>query len=218
MARKTAFQTKSQAGNLVLGILLAGCAVLLIGTPCLALGATALGQATPPKGGREWLGVLFVFGVLVLLATALLGLAALCMHTTLFPRTLSLADDSLVLLWGKKRLGQVPFANIEDVIVKTRAMAGDTAEKAYWQSWWAGGALAGMAARARFNPDESVGFIIRLTSGNDPGTFWPKGFFRPNKKTRLDVHYFWELPHGELVERIMKEVKRYRRGGAVSQG
>ena len=211
MAKSFSCNTRSQAGNLILGVLLLACGLLLIATPCLGLAGTVVGAVETPKDGHELLGTLCMLGVCLAMAAALLGLGVLCMHDTLLPKTLEITDEGLELRWFKKRLGRVPFTNVKDVFVKTRAMAGQTAQGAYWQGFLSGGLIGGFLAQSRFDPDESIGFVIRLADASDPDTAWPKGFFKKDQKKRLEVHYYWKQPHGRLVEKIAKAVARHKK-------
>jgi hypothetical protein len=212
MARLLTCNTRSSAGNTVFGILLLGGGLLLLATPCCALLGTFAGSVTPPRDTNDLLGTLCVLGVLLAMAFAALALGVLCMHATLLPKTLEITDEGIELRWFKKRLGKVPFANVKDVYVKTRAMAGQTAAGAFWQGFYAGGFIAAYAAQSRFDPNESIGFVIKLADDRDPDTFWPKGFFQKDQKKRLEVRYYWKLSHGRLVEKIANAVARHKRG------
>jgi hypothetical protein len=130
------------------------------------------------------------------------------MHPLLLPKTLVITEDGIELRWFGKRLGNVPFVNVEDVVVKTRAMAGQTADGAFWQSFFAGGLIAGYVARSRFNPHEPIGFIIQLAHAHDPDTIWPRGLFAREQLKRVDVNYYWKVPHKKLVDRICKALAR----------
>src|ERR1700722_5706116 len=122
MAKITKYKTRSETGATILGVLFMLCAALLIATPCIALVGTLFGQVIPPKGSHEVLEVVFMLGVCLVMAVALLGLAMLCLHATLLPKTLHVTDDALQLYWFKKQIGEVPFGNLKEVIVLTRAM------------------------------------------------------------------------------------------------
>ena len=209
MAKPFICNTKSPAGNMILGVLFLGCALVVLAAPCIGLLGVAVGGVTTPKGGQEVLEALFMLGVCLVMAAATLALGVLCLNATLLPKTLEIADDGVELRWFKKRIGWVPFANVKDVFVKTRAMAGQTAEQAFWQASFRGGWIAGLIARSRFNPNESIGFVIKLADGGDPDTFWPKGFFKKQQKKRLEVLYYWKLPHDRLVEKIAKAAARH---------
>jgi hypothetical protein len=196
---------------MILGVLFLLGGFGLIATPCLALAGTFVGTVTPPRDRQELLGTLFAMGVCLALAIVLLALGVLCLNASLLPKTLEITDEGVELRWFTKRLGRVPFANMRGVLVKTRAMAGETADSAFWNAFFAGGWIAGMMARSRFDPDEPVGLVIKLRDAQDPDTFWPRGIFRRDPRKRLDVHYYWQLPHGQLVEKIAKALSRYER-------
>ena len=206
--------TRSPAGNLILGVLFLGCGLLLIGTPCLGLIGMAFGLVTGPTDAHDLLGTLCALGVCLAMAAATLALGVLCLHATLLPRTLAITDEGIELLRFGKRLGKIPFANIKDVFVQTRAMAGQTAQGAYWQGFLRGGLIGGFIAQSRFDPDESIGFVIKLAKSSDPTTSWPrglfKGFFKKQQPKRLEVLDYWKLSHGRLVEKIAKEVSRHK--------
>ncbi len=209
MATPFTCKTASQPGNLVLGILFLACTGLLVLTPCLALAGTLVGSVAPPRDGHDALGALCALGVLMVMALGTLGLGVLCLHATLLPKRLEISDEGIHLYWFRKELGRVPFANMREVIVKTRAMAGETADKAFWQASFAGGWIAGMVARRRFDPNEPIGFIIKLADADDPDTFWPKKFFGGGINKRLDVPYYWKVKHDRLVQKIAKALARY---------
>ena len=84
--------------------------------------------------------------------------------------------------------GRVPFTNVKDVFVKTRGMAGQTAQGAYWQGFLSGGLVGGFLAQSRFDPDESSGFVIKLADSRDLDTFWPKG--ASSKRIRISASKF----------------------------
>jgi hypothetical protein len=211
MARSFRCNTRSPAGNIILGVLFLLCSFGLLAAPCLALAGTFVGTVTPPHNRQELLGTLFAMGVCLALAVVLLALGVLCLNASLLPRTLEITDEGVELRWFTKRLGRVPFANMRGVLVKTRAMAGETTDSAFWSAFFAGGWIAGMMARSRFDPDEPVGLVIKLRDAQDPNTFWPRGIFRRGPRKRLDVHDSWKLPHGQLVEKIGKALARYAR-------
>ncbi len=196
---------------MILGVLFLGCALLLVATPCFALAGTAVGSVTPPKDFNDLLGTLCAFGVCLAMMVATLALGVLCLNATLLPKTLEITDEGIELRWFKKRLGKVPFANVKDVFVKTRAMAGQTAAGAFWEASFRGGLIGGLIAQSRFDPDESIGFVIKLVDSSDPDTTWPKGFFRKDPKKRLEVDYYWKLSHGRLVEKIASAVARHKK-------
>ncbi len=197
---------------MILGVLFLGCGLLLVATPCFALVGTVFGSVTAPKDGHDLLGTLCALAVCLAMAVATLALGVLCLHATLLPKTLEITDEGIELRWFKKRLGKVPFGNVKDVIVKTRAMAGQTAGGAFWQGFLSGGLIGGFIAQSRFDPNESIGFVIKLADGSDPDTSWPKGFFQKEQKKRLEVHYYWKLSHGRLVEKIASAVARHKKG------
>jgi hypothetical protein len=211
MAKSFTCKTKSPAGNMILGVLFLCCALLLVAAPCLAIVGTAAGSVTLPKDGHEVLETLIMLGVCLAMAVATLALGVLCLHATLLPKTLEITDEGIELFWFTKRLGKVPFTNVKEAFVKTRAMAGQTAEGAAAQAFFTGGWIAGMVAQSRFDPNESIGIVIKLADGSDPDTFWPKGLFKKAQKKRLEVDYYWKLPHGKLVEKIAKAVERHKR-------
>ncbi len=182
--------------------------MVLLAAPCLGLAGTLVGSVTPPNSRHELLGTLFALGVCLVLAVILLGLGVLCVNALLVPKTLLVTEDGIELRWLGKRLGNVPFLNVEDVVVKTRGMAGQTADSAFWQGFFAGGLIAGYVARSRFNPHEPIGFIIKLSDADDPDTFWPRGLFARKQIKRLDVHYYWKLPHKKLVDKIRRALPR----------
>jgi hypothetical protein len=216
MAKSFTCNTRSLAGNMILGVLLLGCGFLLIATPCLGLVGTVVGSVTAPKDAHDLLGTLCALGVCLAMAVATLGLGVLCLHATLLPKTLEITKEGIELRWFKKRLGKVPFANVKDVFVKTRAMAGETAGWAFWQGFLSGGLIGGFLAQSRFDPNEPIGFVIRLADGRDPDTFWPRGFFQRGQIKRLELHYYWKLPHGRLVEKIAKAVACHKKQATVS--
>jgi hypothetical protein len=211
MAKPFTCNTRSPAGNMILGVLFLGCALLLIAAPCIALAGTAVGSVTPPQDFHDLLGTLCVLGVSLAMMAATLALGVLCLNASLLPKTLEINDEGIELRWFKKRLGMIPFANVKDVFVKTRAMAGQSAEGAFWQASLRGGLIGGLIAQSRFDPNESIGFVIRLADSNDPDTFWPKGIFGKQQKKRLEVHYYWRLPHDRLVEKIASAVARHKK-------
>jgi hypothetical protein len=211
MAKSFICKTKSPAGNMILGVLFLCCALLLIVTPCLGIVGTASGAVTLPKDGHEVLETLVMLGVCLVMGAATLALGVLCWHATLLPKTLAITDAGIELLWFTKRLGNVPFANVKEAFVKTRAMAGQTAQGAFWQGAFAGGLIGGLVAQSRFDPNESIGFVIKLEDGGDPDTFWPKPLFKKAQKRRLEVDDSWTLPHGQLVEKISKAAARHKR-------
>lgn len=196
---------------MILGILFLGCALLLIGTFFFALVGTAIGSVTPPKDFHDLLGTLCVLGVSLAMMATTLGLGVFCLHASLLPKTLEITDEGIELRWFKKQLGNIPFANVKEVFVKTRAMAGQTAEGAFWQAAFRGGLIGGLIAQSRFNPDESIGFVIKLAKDRDPDTFWPRGYFQKNQKKRIEVAYYWKLPHERLVEKIASAVARHKK-------
>lgn len=210
MAKTFDCKTKSQLGNLILGILFLLCGLLLVSIPCFGLAGTLVGSVTLPKDSHEALGTLFALGVCMVLAVILLVLGVLCMNATLLPKTLEVTDEGIELRWFTKRLGNVPFANLKQVRVKTRAMAGQTADSVSFQAFLAGGVIAAMVARNRFDPDEPIGFIIQLAKADDPDTFWPRGIFKRAEKKRLEVHYYWQVPHTRLVQKIDKALSRFK--------
>ena len=190
--------------------------MLLFATPCFGLIGMAFGGVTAPEGRHELLETLVMLGVCLFMAAATLALGVLCLNATLLPKTLEIADDGVELRWFKKRLGWVPFANVKDVFVKTRAMAGQTAQQAFWQASFRGGFIAGYIAQSRFDPNESIGLVIKLADGDDPDTFWPNGFFKKQPKKRVEVLYNWKLPHERLVEKIAKAAARHKTQAAES--
>jgi hypothetical protein len=196
---------------MILGVLFLGCCFLLVATPCCALLGTVAGSVTPPKDAHDLLGTLCALGVCLAMAVGTLALGVLCLHATLLPRTLEVTDEGIELRWFKKRLGKVPFANVRDVYVKTRAMAGLTASGAFWQGFFAGGLIAGSIAQSRFDPNEPIGFVIKLADGDDPDTSWSKGFFQKGQRKRLELDYYWKLPHGRLVEKIANALARHKK-------
>jgi hypothetical protein len=210
MAKITKYKTRSETGAMILGVLFLLCAALLIATPCLALVGALCGQVIPPKGSHEVLEVVVGLGVCLVMAVALLGLALLCLHATVLPKTLHVTDDALQLFWFNKQIGEVPFANLKEVIVLTRAMAGQTADKAWSQAFFAGGVIAATIARSRFKPDEPIGFIIRVADPDDPEMVWPKGFFKRKNPKRIEVRYFWKSPHPAIVQKVSAALSRYK--------
>ncbi|HZZ82571.1 MAG TPA: hypothetical protein VFE62_28995 [Gemmataceae bacterium] len=202
--------TRSVTGNMVLGVLFLGCGILLVGTPCIAGAGTLFGSVSPPRDANELKGTLCVLAVCLAMAAATLSLGVLCLNATLLPRTLEITNEGIELRWFQKKLGNVPFANVKEVFVKTRAMAGETAEGAYWQAFLTGGFIAATIARNRFNPNEPIGIVITLMDGKDPDTFWPRTLFKKNHKKRLEVLYHWKLPHKRIVEKITKAVSRHK--------
>jgi hypothetical protein len=194
---------------MVLGILFLLCGFGLLAAPCLGLAGTAVGSVTPPGDRHELLGTLFAMGVCLALAAVMLALGLLCLNASLLPMTLEITDEGVRLYWLSRQLGNIPFANMKGVIVKTRAMAGETADSAYWNGFFAGGLIGGAVAQSRFDPDESVGFIIKLVDADDPDTFWPKGIFGKGPRKRLEASDSWKLPHGRLVEKIRTALSRY---------
>jgi hypothetical protein len=209
MAQPFKCNTKSPLGNLILGILFLLCGLLLLSMPCLGLAGTMVGWVTLPKDSHETLGTLCVLGFSLVLAAVLLALGVLCMKATLLPKTLEITDEGIELRWFTKRLGKVPFANMKNAIVKTRAMAGQTADSASFQAFLAGGFIAAMIARNRFDPNEPIGFIIQLEKAGDPDTFWPRSIFKRSQKKRLEVHYYWKVSHTRLVQKIDRALSRY---------
>jgi hypothetical protein len=210
MAKITKYKTRSAAGDTILGVLFLLFAVLLIGAPCLALIGMLFGQVIPPKNPREALEIVVGLGVCLVLAVALLGLGVLCMNATFLPKTLHVADDVLQLFWFKKQIGEVPYANIKEVIVLTRAMAGQTAGGAWAQGFFSGGLIGATIAQSRFKPDEPIGFVIRITDPDDPDMFWPKGFFKRKNPKRIEVRYYWKSPHPAIVQKISTALSRYK--------
>ena len=210
MAKPFTCNTRSQAGNVILGVLFLGCALLLVGAPCFGVVGMAFGSVTAPKGGREVLEIMVAAVVMFVLAVGLIALAVLCMHATLLPKTLEVTGDAVELRWFKKRLGRIPLVNVKDVFVKTRTMAGQTAEGAFGQAMFTGGLIAGLIAKSRFDPDEPIGFVIRLADADDPDTFWPRRLFGKAQRKRLEVLDYWRLPHGKLVEKIARAAARHR--------
>lgn len=211
MAKTFECSTRSATGNLVLGGLFLVCGFGLLAMPCLGIVGTVFGAVTPPHDSHEALGILFVLGVLLVMAFSMLALGTFCMNATLLPRTLRVADGNLEFFWFRKQLGRIPLANVKNVIIKTRAMAGQTADKAYWNAFFAGGIIAATVARHRFDPNEPIGFIIQLVDARDPDTFWPRGIIKRFKSTpgkRIEVDYYWKLPHRRLVEKITKALSR----------
>ena len=73
MAKTFDCKTKSQLGNLILGILFLLCGLLLVSIPCFGLAGTLVGSVTLPKDSHEALGTLFALGVCMVLAVILLG-------------------------------------------------------------------------------------------------------------------------------------------------
>jgi hypothetical protein len=67
-----------------------------------------------------------------------------------------------------------------------------------------------MIARSRFDPNEPIGFIVQLEKATDPDTFWPVGIFNRGLKKRLEVNYYWKVPHTRLVQKIDKALSRYK--------
>jgi hypothetical protein len=210
MAKITKYKTRSETGATILGVLFMLCAALLIATPCLALIGALFGQVIPPKNSREVLEIVVGLGVCLVMAVALLGLGVLCLNATLLPKTLHVTDDALQLFWFKKQIGEVPFGNLKEVIVLTRAMAGQTADKAWAQAFFSGGLIAATIARSRFKPDEPIGFIIRVADPDDPDMFWPKGFFKRKNPKRIEVRYYWKSPHPALVQKVSTALSRYQ--------
>jgi hypothetical protein len=47
-------------------------------------------------------------------------------------------------------------------------------------------------------------------AGQIRDTSWPRGFFQKDPKKRLEVHYYWKLPRGRLVEKIANAVARHK--------
>jgi hypothetical protein len=210
MAKAFKCNTRSPAGNLILGVLFLLCALFLIVMPCLGVAGTVVGAVTLPKDGHEALGTLCAFGVCLALLVITFALGVLCLNATLLPKTLEVTEDGIELRWFAKRLGHVPFANMKGVTVKTRAMAGETANTAFWQAFFAGGLIGGLIAQRRFDPNEPIGFIIKLIDADDPDTSWPRGLFKSAPHKRLDVHYYWKLPHARLVQKIDAALVRYK--------
>jgi hypothetical protein len=99
---------------------------------------------------------------------------------------------------------------VKDVFVKTRAMAGQTAQGAYWDGFFRGGLIGGFVAQSRFDPDESIGFVIQLADSKDPDTLWPKSIFKKAHKKRLEVDYYWIMSHERLVEKITQAVASHK--------
>src|SRR5580700_10818100 len=190
MAKSFTCNTRSPAGNMILGVLFLGCGIFLIVMPCLGIAGTFVGLVSAPTDAHDLLGTLCELGVCLAMAITMLALGVLCLHATLLPKTLEITNDGIELRWFKKRLGRVPFANVKDVFVKTRGMAGQTAQGAYWQGFLSGGLVGGFLAQSRFDPDESIGFVIKLMDGSDPDTNWPKGFFRKDQNKRLEVYHY----------------------------
>jgi hypothetical protein len=209
MAKTFKCPTRSAPGNAILGVLFLICAFGLLATPCLGLVGTVFGCVTLPTTAHDALGTLFVAGVAMLMALGTLILGVLCLNATLLPKTLHIGEDRLEFFWFSKQLGQVPYANVKEVIVKTRAMAGQTANSAFWQGFLAGGLIAGLIASRRFNPHEPIGIIIKLVKAHDPDTFWPQGWFRKADTKQIEALYIWKLPHPRLVDKISKALDRY---------
>ena len=210
MAKIIKYKTRSPAGETILGTMFLLFAALLIGTPCLALIGMLFGLVIPPKNPHEVLEIVVGLGVCLALAVALLGVGVLCMTATFLPKTLHVADDALRLFWFKKQIGEVPFANLKEIIVLTRAMAGQTAEGVWARAFFSGGLIAATIARSRFKPDEPIGFVIRITDPEDPDTFWPKGFFKRKNPKRIEVRYYWKSPHPAIVQKVSAALSRYK--------
>ncbi len=194
---------------MILGILFLLCALFLLAMPCLGLVGTVTGSVTLPQDRHEALGTLCAMGVCVAMLAVTLALGVLCLNATLLPKTLEVTEEGIELRWFRKRLGSVPFANVKEVIVKTRSMAGQTADGVSAQAMFTGGFIAAMIARSRFDPNEPIGFIIKLFDADDTDTSWPKGLFRKDLRKQIDVGYYWKLPHRKLVDRIDKALTRY---------
>ncbi len=195
---------------MILGALFLLCGLGLIATPCLALLGTVTGSVEAPRDGHDLLGTLVAMAVCLAMAVAVIALGVLCLNASLLPKTLEVTKDGIELLWLGKRRGLIPFANVRDVYVQTRAMDGETAEGAYWQAFLAGGLIGGLIARSRFDPDEPVGFVIRLADGRDPDTSWPRSIFKKAPTRRIEVRYFWKLLHRRLVEKIARALARHK--------
>src|SRR5579872_7234815 len=103
MAKSFTCNTRSQAGNMILGVLFLGCGLLLVATPCFALVGTVFGSVTAPKDGHDLLGTLCALAVCLAMAVATLALGVLCLHATLLPKTLEITDEGIELRWFKKR-------------------------------------------------------------------------------------------------------------------
>jgi hypothetical protein len=97
-------------------------------------------------------------------------------------------------------------------------LAGQTADSAFQDAFFVGGLIGAIIARSRFDPDEPIGFIIKLLDADDPDTFWPKGVFGKRHRKRLDVPYYWKLPHGRLVEKIRDALSRDGARGRDQEG
>jgi hypothetical protein len=196
---------------MILGILFLGCALLLIGAFFFALVGTAIGSVEPPKDFHDLLGTLCMLGVSFAMMGGTLALGVFLLNASLLPKTLEITGEGIELRWFKKQIGNIPLDNVKDVIVKTRAMAGQTAQGAFWQASLRGGLIGGLIAQSRFNPDEPIGFIIKLATDRDPDTFWPRGYFQKSQKKRIEVAYYWTVPHDRLVEKIDSAVARHKK-------
>src|SRR5579862_4796295 len=89
--------TRSQAGNMILGVLFLGCGILLIATPCFGLAGVVIGSVSAPTDSQDLWGTLCMVGICFAMAAAMLGLGVLCLHATLLPKTLGITDESLEL-------------------------------------------------------------------------------------------------------------------------
>jgi hypothetical protein len=203
---------------MILGVVFLGLGLFLVLTPCIGVVAIAFGSMARPTDAHDYLATLCMVGICMALGAALLAVGVLAMHATLLPKTLAITAEGIELRWFKKRLGKIPFANMKDVYVKTRAMAGQTAGRAFWQGFLAGGLIGGLAAQSRFDPNESIGFIIKLADSSDPDTSWPKGFFQKELKKRLEVNHYWVMSHRQLVERIADAVARHKQAIGLRRG
>jgi hypothetical protein len=81
---------------------------------------------------------------------------------------------------------------------------------AFWQAFFAGGLIGGLIAQSRFDPNEPVGFIIKLVDADSPDTYWPRAFFKSPPHKQLDVLYHWRIPHPRLVKKIEAALARYK--------
>ncbi len=210
MAKIIEYETRTAPGETILGGLFLFCGALLIATPFLALLGTLFGQVTPPKSSHEVLEIIVGLGACVVMAVGMSALGVLCLNATILPRTLHVAADALQLFWFKKKIGEIPYTNIKDANVLTRAMAGQTAQGTWAQALFRGGIIAATIAQSRFKPDEPIGFVIRVTDPDNLDMFWPKGFFKRKNPKRIEVRYYWTSPHPVVVQKIAAALSRYK--------
>ena len=196
------YKTKCTSANWLHACILFAFALLSLIAPIVCL---ALSFKTVKPG--DIFAIAAVFGVFFCIGLAFAASGVACLRATLFPKTLQIKNHLLQLYRGEKQLGQIPFGNIVNIRVKTRAMAGETVEGEFIFGMLGAGVIGGLIRSSRFDPNETIGLIVTLRRSNDSDTDWPRRLFQ--KKRHIEILLSWELSHHEVLRNLKAHLLKY---------